>query len=106
MTVARFAEGRPADQRPVTRAALRRAAASCAQTPAHRGTGTGLWGCDAEPASLLSRPPGGKRHGAQRSVSSPWKRSFCSSGQDKDGTGVHVKNCVRFNAGVNSARNE
>jgi hypothetical protein len=30
--------------------------------------------------------PGGKEHGAQRSVPGPWKRSFCASGQDRNGT--------------------
>src|ERR1035437_4185101 len=30
--------------------------------------------------------PGGRSHGAQRSGSSPWKRSFCSSRSDRNGT--------------------
>jgi hypothetical protein len=40
----------------------------------------------AEQAELVLKSPGEKEHGAQRSVPRLWKRSFCSSGPDKNGT--------------------
>jgi hypothetical protein len=38
------------------------------------------------PAQLPFLDPGGRSREAQRSGFSPWKRSFCSSGQDRNGT--------------------
>ena len=46
------------------------------------GAGTG--GAETGPATFLD--PGGRSREAQRSGFSPWKRSFCSSGQDRNGT--------------------
>jgi hypothetical protein len=51
--------------------------------PAQRdGAGTG--GAETGPATFLD--PGGRSREAQRSGFSPWKRSFCASGQDRNGT--------------------
>jgi hypothetical protein len=51
--------------------------------PAQRdGAGTG--GAETGPATFPD--PGGRRREAQRSGFSPWKRSFCSSRSDRDGT--------------------
>jgi hypothetical protein len=46
--------------------------------------GAGVGGPETGPAIFLA--PGGRSREAQRSGSSPWKRSFCSSGQDRNGT--------------------
>ena len=46
--------------------------------------GSGTSGAETGPATFLD--PGGRRREAQRSGSSLWKRSFCSSGSDKNGT--------------------
>jgi hypothetical protein len=44
----------------------------------------GVGGAETGPATFLD--PGGRSREAQRSGFSPWKRSFCSSGQDKNKT--------------------
>ena len=45
-------------------------------------TGTGR--AETDPATFLD--PGGRSREAQRSGFSPWKRSFCASGRDRDRT--------------------
>src|ERR1017187_872767 len=52
-------------------------------TPAQRG-GAGAGGVETGPATFLD--PGGRSREAQRSGFSPWKRSFCASGRDRDRT--------------------
>ena len=51
--------------------------------PAQWGS-PGGGGAETCPATFLD--PGGRSREAQRSGSTPWKRSFCSSGQDRNGT--------------------
>ena len=51
--------------------------------PAQRD-GAGVGGAETGPATFLD--PGGRSREAQRSGFSPWKRSFCASGRDRDRT--------------------
>src|ERR1035437_5684198 len=46
--------------------------------------GAGVGGAETGPATFPD--PGGRSREAQRTGFSPWKRSFCSSGQDRNGT--------------------
>src|ERR1019366_1624372 len=46
--------------------------------------GAGVGGAESGPATFPD--PGGRSREAQRTGFSPWKRSFCSSGQDRNGT--------------------